>query len=257
VAPARLSGQAFGIEKDVLSIGRAEGNDVRLENRFVSRHHAVVRRAGSALVIEDAGSTGGLLINGIPATEPALLHTGDRIRIGEVELELVGSVGHAVEPGLDEHTMVRVVPPALAQPPARSPTPRSREARFAVDGQRAGTIHNVAGSQYSIGNQYNVASLALLEPMRRRARWVMRVGFTLILLGFEAYVAAGLIWGSGITKCFNASETTMPRACLHPGALVLALAGVASIGFGVIVVIISLFMRREVRKEEARLERSM
>ncbi len=150
VAPEPMSGQTFALEKDELSIGRADGNDVRLENPFVSRRHAVVRRAGTALVIEDAGSTEGLTINGVRAAGPALLRTGDRIRIGEVELELVGWVGPAAAPRSTAHPS---------------------EARFDVDAQRAEAIHNVAGNQYSnsIGNQYNVASLRVLEPMRRRA----------------------------------------------------------------------------------------
>lgn len=258
VAPEPMSGQTFAIEKDVLSVGRADGNDVRLQNPFVSRRHAVVRRAGTALVIEDAGSTGGLLVNGVRATEPVLLHAGDRIRIGEVELEVVGPVGHAEAPARDERTMVGAVAPTPAQPSASPPTPRSHDARFEVDSQRAGAIHNVAGSQYSVGNQYNVASLRVLEPMRRRARWVLRLGFMLILFGFAAYIVAALIWGGGIVNCVHVTDTTSsPGSCLHPGALVLALAGVASIGFGIIVVIISLFMRREVRKEEARLERAI
>jgi FHA domain len=277
------------MEKDVLSIGRAEGNDVRLENPYVSRRHAVVRRAGAALVIEDAGSTGGLLINGVKATEPALLRTGDRIRIGEVELELVGPGTRAPTPAREERTMVGaaisaiaplpvepvapVAPPDPPEPsiPVHAPEPSTRapasaptlpaapgESRFDVDNQRAAEIHNVAGNQYSsrVGNQFNVGSLRILEPMRRRARLVMRAGFTLILCGFAAYIAAALIFGSGVVKCFHATDTTNPSTCLHPGALVFALAGVASIGFGVITVVISLFMKREVRREEARLDRA-
>jgi pSer/pThr/pTyr-binding forkhead associated (FHA) protein len=71
-----------------LTIGRAAGSDLRLDDPYVSRRHAVVRRTGDELVIEDAGSRAGVVVNDVRASGPTVLREGDRVSLGRVELEL-------------------------------------------------------------------------------------------------------------------------------------------------------------------------
>lgn len=56
---------------------------------IASRNHAVVKRNGDSYTITDLGSTNGTFLNGkrIAANAPQLLRTGDKIKIGEVEME--------------------------------------------------------------------------------------------------------------------------------------------------------------------------
>ena len=68
----------------VLTLGRAEDNDIVLPEPSSSRHHAEVHGAGGAWVVRDLGSANGTLINGVAAPE-RVLHEGDRVMIGAVE----------------------------------------------------------------------------------------------------------------------------------------------------------------------------
>jgi hypothetical protein len=116
---------------------------------------------------------------------------------------------------------------------------------FELDSQRADMISNVAGSQY------NLQAVRLLEPMRRRAHLVLRVGLALILLGFVAGAIGEVMWRSVVTRCFSidaqfgCGRNTVGLAIAQIGGIML--------GLGLIVVVVSLFMRRQVRKRKAEL----
>ena len=53
-----------------------------------SRRHAVIERRGNQYVLTDVGSVNGTLLNGVrlPAHRPQTLKAGDRVRIGDVEM---------------------------------------------------------------------------------------------------------------------------------------------------------------------------
>ncbi len=72
----------------IIRIGRQEDNDIRLVDRSVHRHHAVIERtADEAFTIKDvSGQDGsGLRINGEPKAE-ARLADGDIIELGRARL---------------------------------------------------------------------------------------------------------------------------------------------------------------------------
>jgi serine/threonine protein kinase len=56
---------------------------------IASRNHAVIARDGDAYTLTDTGSTNGTLLNGtpVPQRKPQRLNQGDRIKVGEVEME--------------------------------------------------------------------------------------------------------------------------------------------------------------------------
>ena len=64
-----------------LSLGR-EGTDVVLDDPEVSRRHALIRPAGSALELTDLGSVNGTYVNGQRIHEPTLLSHGDVVALG-------------------------------------------------------------------------------------------------------------------------------------------------------------------------------
>jgi sigma-B regulation protein RsbU (phosphoserine phosphatase) len=70
-----------------ITIGRSARNDVCIPDPFASRVHAEVRREGDVYVMQDLGSANGTLFNGARAEAPMPLATGDRIQIGETEIE--------------------------------------------------------------------------------------------------------------------------------------------------------------------------
>ena len=92
---AALAGQRGGgfpirelaLDRDSLSIGRAESADLRLDSPIVSKAHAVILRRDGGLAIEDLGSTNGTYL-GARRIERAALAEGDRVVVGPFVLEL-------------------------------------------------------------------------------------------------------------------------------------------------------------------------
>lgn len=70
-------------------IGRGADCTVRLCDRLVSRHHALLQVAEEVVAIQDLGSRNGLQVNGRQLTERRELVAGDQLRIGDVDLLLV------------------------------------------------------------------------------------------------------------------------------------------------------------------------
>ncbi len=72
-------------DKDVVSIGRAKGNDIVLENLSVSRNHARIKKEGDQYFIVDLNSANGTFVNGVKITKTTL-QNNDVIAIGKYRL---------------------------------------------------------------------------------------------------------------------------------------------------------------------------
>jgi ABC-type multidrug transport system ATPase subunit/pSer/pThr/pTyr-binding forkhead associated (FHA) protein len=71
------------ITTDRVRIGRQEDNDVVLNNRFVSRHHADLEKRGQDyFLIPSTNVSNALLLDGQPVMEATRLQNGAKIRIG-------------------------------------------------------------------------------------------------------------------------------------------------------------------------------
>ncbi|MGH8261244.1 MAG: FHA domain-containing protein [Steroidobacteraceae bacterium] len=66
------------------SIGRTPENDVQIDTKFVSRHHAVILAGPAHAIIEDLNSTNGVLVNGRRVTRQSL-KDGDAITVGKTQ----------------------------------------------------------------------------------------------------------------------------------------------------------------------------
>lgn len=69
-------------------IGRSSDLEVSLPDRSVSRFHALVRREGDVLVLEDSGSRNGTTVNGIRVRAPQRLNPNDQVAFGNVALSV-------------------------------------------------------------------------------------------------------------------------------------------------------------------------
>jgi len=76
------------IAAGVLTIGRAEDNTIRLNDKTVSKHHARIVTYFSATHIEDIGSTNGTYVNG-KKIHMHVLQPGDILSIGKYQLKVV------------------------------------------------------------------------------------------------------------------------------------------------------------------------
>ncbi len=123
-----------------ITIGRQEGNTIRLTERNVSRHHARLLRRNGSIVVEDLGSYNGVRVNGERIEGTAELHGGDRVQIGDYELAIddgAAAVAHdriptrelEISPGAKTSPGVASPPSAgeqMAQRPAAAVEQRSQ-----------------------------------------------------------------------------------------------------------------------------------
>jgi pSer/pThr/pTyr-binding forkhead associated (FHA) protein len=74
--------------RDELTIGRKEGNTIRLTERNVSRRHARIVRNNGEVTIEDLGSYNGIRVNNARIAERVQLRVSDQVQIGDYKLFL-------------------------------------------------------------------------------------------------------------------------------------------------------------------------
>ena len=69
------------------SIGRITDSDLRLDDRKISRNHAIVQHTSrDEYILIDIASRNGCFVNGERIHTPCELHSGDRIRVGDTRL---------------------------------------------------------------------------------------------------------------------------------------------------------------------------
>jgi pSer/pThr/pTyr-binding forkhead associated (FHA) protein len=79
----KLSQSTFTVG-ETASIGRYEGNDIVVNDNFVSHEHACITRYKHGFMLADLHSTNGTLLNNRPVKEEIMLKNGDLIAIGAV-----------------------------------------------------------------------------------------------------------------------------------------------------------------------------
>jgi len=77
--------------RDEITIGREDGNTIRLTERNVSRHHARLFRHSAQIFIEDLKSHNGVQINGRRIVGQSVVRKGDTIGIGDYDIVLEGN----------------------------------------------------------------------------------------------------------------------------------------------------------------------
>lgn len=87
IEPPESRGAQFDLG-DELTIGRADGCRIRLDDSFTSQLHARVFNRDGQFFVEDLGSTNGTFLNGSKIASAAPLKRGDRLKIGKTTLEV-------------------------------------------------------------------------------------------------------------------------------------------------------------------------
>src|SRR5688572_24144380 len=87
VAPADQKGRSFDLNGE-LTVGRAAGCQVALEDNYVSQLHARVFTREGTVWVEDLGSTNGTYVNDRRVSAPLAVRRGDQLKVGSTVLEL-------------------------------------------------------------------------------------------------------------------------------------------------------------------------
>lgn len=87
IEPAEHRGHTYDLG-DELTVGRAGGCQVILDDTYVSQLHARVFRRDGQLYVEDLGSTNGTYVNRKKVTAPISIRKGDRVQVGKTVMEL-------------------------------------------------------------------------------------------------------------------------------------------------------------------------
>jgi len=82
-----MAGTVFAVVGE-LSIGRAAGCEITLDDTFISQVHSRVSLGDSGVVVEDLGSTNGTYLNRKKVTAPVVVNPGDVIQVGSTIMEM-------------------------------------------------------------------------------------------------------------------------------------------------------------------------
>jgi pSer/pThr/pTyr-binding forkhead associated (FHA) protein/ribosomal protein L12E/L44/L45/RPP1/RPP2 len=89
--------------RDEITIGRQEGNTIRLTERNVSRRHARLVKQNGSIFIEDLGSYNGVIVNGERIQGRTAIKEGDLVEIGDYDLGIQGEGDAAAAPAAEHH----------------------------------------------------------------------------------------------------------------------------------------------------------
>jgi pSer/pThr/pTyr-binding forkhead associated (FHA) protein len=108
--------------RDEITIGRQDGNTIRLTERNVSRRHARLLKENGNVLIEDLGSYNGVRVNGEKITGRTRIKEGDLVEIGDYDLGIQGKLETSTATPAAGTTRAPTIPPGSMKPPSRPAT---------------------------------------------------------------------------------------------------------------------------------------
>jgi pSer/pThr/pTyr-binding forkhead associated (FHA) protein/tetratricopeptide (TPR) repeat protein len=127
------------VARDIITIGRKDGNTIRLTERNVSRFHAKLIHENGTVFIEDLESYNGVKLNGDRIKGRVEIQEGDLIEIGDYHLALQNENIDALptEPPMEQTAKLAPHPGGQIPPPAAQPSQDDYDDdQFAGDTQR-------------------------------------------------------------------------------------------------------------------------
>ena len=85
--PAAIAGQEYALG-DELTVGRAAGCQITLDDNYASQVHARIFTRDDQLFVEDLGSTNGTYLNRRKVSAPMVVSRGDQVQIGSTVMEV-------------------------------------------------------------------------------------------------------------------------------------------------------------------------
>ncbi len=166
---AAMLGSWF-IENRRLTIGRAEGADIRLEDAAVSKAHAAIEVRGADHMLIDLESANGTFVNGSRVTRHLLNH-GDTIEILDFQIRYVDH--KSVVAGEGDRTMIfRATDAGLVPLAGKAPATEARTVQVplpvaalrAVSGKQSGATIGLEQPLTGIGERGRDYAAILRRP---------------------------------------------------------------------------------------------
>lgn len=119
--------QEYALNKERMTIGRKEHNDIVIDNLAVSGEHAAIVTLLNDSFLEDLDSTNGVVVNGT-ATKKHFLQNNDLIEIGKYKLKYLNDQQGQATAADFEKTMV-------LRAPLHTPASKAKDASIEVTGK--------------------------------------------------------------------------------------------------------------------------
>src|SRR5687768_13081197 len=121
----------LSFDKDEVTIGRVQGNDVVLPKGNVSKRHCRIMVQSGRFSVEDLKSTNGTYINGRKISENTSVNGTDKIYVGDFVIKVENAAAAEASPGAAEAGSLSTALPRRPPPP---PAPgRATQTMRAVD----------------------------------------------------------------------------------------------------------------------------
>lgn len=88
VHPPNGRPEVVPLSESRVTLGRAVGATVVVDDVYVSDEHAEVVPEDGGWAVRDLGSTNGTFLNGAKVTQPTFLSSGDQLRLGKTRVEV-------------------------------------------------------------------------------------------------------------------------------------------------------------------------
>jgi membrane fusion protein (multidrug efflux system) len=139
----------LSFDQETIRIGRVSGNDLVLEGKDCSRHHAEIRREGGQYRIVDLDSTNGVCLDGERLPE-LVLFDGARILIGD---SLLTFAIQGEDGAFNQEDLATAISNPAPAPPSAGPIDAANETCFLVirRGKKAQNFKIAPGVDYIIG----------------------------------------------------------------------------------------------------------
>jgi pilus assembly protein CpaF len=108
----------LSFDKDEVTIGRVQGNDLVLPKGNVSKRHCRIMVQGSRFSVEDLKSTNGTYINGRKIGEPTAISGADKIYVGDFVLKVENAEGDGAVGVAEAGALSTAIPRRPPPPPA-------------------------------------------------------------------------------------------------------------------------------------------
>jgi ABC-type multidrug transport system ATPase subunit/pSer/pThr/pTyr-binding forkhead associated (FHA) protein len=131
---ARLLFERKFDSRQTLTVGRGPENDIQLDGLLISKYHARFINSPQGVLIEDAGSTNGVYLNGGKVTGRPVVQSQDAVQIGPFVLKADRATGIAV---FDNRSRTRIdaiaITETVRQRSGRGPRKLLDEISLAID----------------------------------------------------------------------------------------------------------------------------